>query len=252
MLPTQAPVHTVEQIRLPVLQEIGWHPVEHHAAAEDDMHELEDDVGEADAEESSDYFVINERPRQQRYKKKRRPIYIDVDDYEDLEAEENEDDELDNDEQQQDSAAILSKQYDGHVRSIRTQTHQQQNHHHRRRQKRRRRNRRRQAPTLPKVTQRNLPAGDDGIEGDVFQYEDFDFDQDRSSTDEEYGGDSYDDSDYADDRNSSLLAAAAPAAVSETRERATPDGLIPKHRRVYSKWSRWTKCSPKCTTRRYK
>ncbi|XP_034481725.1 uncharacterized protein LOC117787336 [Drosophila innubila] len=76
---------------------------------------------------------------------------------------------------------------------------------------------------------------DAGLEGDVFQYEDFDFEPDNA-----YG----ESDEYSEYRNISLL--------SPTKERNTPDGLLPRHRRIYSKWSRWTRCSPKCTTRRYK
>lgn len=72
----------------------------------------------------------------------------------------------------------------------------------------------------------------DGVEGDVFQYEDFDFEPDNV----------YADSESSESQNSS--------GTSAAKERNTPDGL--RHRRIYTKWSRWSKCSPKCTTRRYK
>lgn len=94
-------------------------------------------------------------------------------------------------------------------------------------------------------TKKNLKYLDEGlIEGDVFQYEDFDFDQERLDNQKQYSSDSYEDFDYGENFNNSWFQA--------NRERATPDGLISRHRRIYSKWSRWTKCSPKCTTRRYK
>ncbi|XP_068142150.1 uncharacterized protein [Drosophila tropicalis] len=72
-----------------------------------------------------------------------------------------------------------------------------------------------------------------GLEGDIFQYEDFDFEPD---------GTIYVDSDeYPDNlRNSSAWLPPA------------KDGPVLRRRRIYSKWSRWTRCSPKCTTRRYK
>ncbi|KAH8397498.1 hypothetical protein KR222_008324 [Zaprionus bogoriensis] len=73
-------------------------------------------------------------------------------------------------------------------------------------------------------------AAVEGPEGDVFQYEDFDFEPENV---------------YADSTESAEYRNA-----SGTKERNTPDGL--RHRRIYSKWSRWSKCSPKCTTRRYK
>ncbi|XP_073836559.1 uncharacterized protein [Musca autumnalis] len=86
---------------------------------------------------------------------------------------------------------------------------------------------------------------DDGSEGDVFQYEDFDIDLSHGDNQENGGDMSYEDfGDYNEYKN---VTGASPA-----KERATPDHLIPKHRRIYSKWSRWTKCTPKCTTRRYK
>lgn len=75
-------------------------------------------------------------------------------------------------------------------------------------------------------------SGAEGVEGDVFQYEDFDFEPDNV----------YADSESSESQNSSWTATG--------KERNTPDGL--RHRRVYTKWSRWSKCSPKCTTRRYK
>lgn len=78
----------------------------------------------------------------------------------------------------------------------------------------------------------SLETGADGVEGDVFQYEDFDFDTDNVYADSESG----------ENQNSSWTPAG--------KERNTQDGL--RHRRVYTKWSRWSKCSPKCTTRRYK
>ncbi|KAI8117013.1 Anionic trypsin-2 [Lucilia cuprina] len=96
-------------------------------------------------------------------------------------------------------------------------------------------------------SRRNLKGAvgmiDDGaIEGDVFQYEDFDIDISRPEhADVDV---SYEDTIDEDGGNTSNL--------SPSKERATPEHLIPKHRRIYSKWSRWTKCSPKCTTRRYK
>lgn len=84
-------------------------------------------------------------------------------------------------------------------------------------------------------------AFDDAAEGDVFQYEDFDID--ISSHDD--NDMSYEDSaEYNEYRNST--------GFTPPKERATPEHLIPKRRRIYSKWSRWTKCTPKCTTRRYK
>lgn len=75
-------------------------------------------------------------------------------------------------------------------------------------------------------------SGAEGVEGDVFQYEDFDFEPDNV----------YADSESSESQNSSW--------TPTGKERNTPDGL--RHRRVYTKWSRWSKCSPKCTTRRYK
>ncbi|XP_059220892.1 uncharacterized protein LOC106094434 [Stomoxys calcitrans] len=86
---------------------------------------------------------------------------------------------------------------------------------------------------------------DESLEGDVFQYEDFDIDLSHGDN-QENGDVSYEDfADYADYRNGSI-------PIPPSKERATPEHLIPKHRRIYSKWSRWTKCTPKCTTRRYK
>ncbi|XP_061392951.1 uncharacterized protein LOC133328397, partial [Musca vetustissima] len=88
---------------------------------------------------------------------------------------------------------------------------------------------------------------DDGSEGEVFQYDDFDIDLSHGDNQEQAGDMSYEEfGDYNEYRNMTG------AAAQPIRERATPEHLIPKHRRIYSKWSRWTKCTPKCTTRRYK
>ncbi|XP_032598940.1 uncharacterized protein LOC6557425 [Drosophila grimshawi] len=85
--------------------------------------------------------------------------------------------------------------------------------------------------------QRSLGSNENvGLDGDIFQYEDFDFEPDLNQY--------VDSEEYADNRNSSWL--------PPNKERNTPDGLQSRHRRMYSKWSRWSKCSPKCTTRRYK
>ncbi|XP_043646666.1 uncharacterized protein LOC122615685 [Drosophila teissieri] len=78
---------------------------------------------------------------------------------------------------------------------------------------------------------RHKHLGDDtSVEGDVFQYEDFDM----PDTMYEDSGES-----EGEFRNISWVQPAK-------------DGIALRRRRVYSKWSRWTKCSPKCTTRRYK
>ncbi|XP_017138040.1 uncharacterized protein LOC108152905 [Drosophila miranda] len=74
-----------------------------------------------------------------------------------------------------------------------------------------------------------------GLEGDIFQYEDFDLEQENLEPESE---------EYLDFRNDSW--------PQSPKERYTPDGLIPRRRRIYSKWSRWSRCTPKCTTRRYK
>ncbi|XP_030385413.1 uncharacterized protein LOC115632416 [Scaptodrosophila lebanonensis] len=98
----------------------------------------------------------------------------------------------------------------------------------------------RPTPAL-RMRARNLNGVDSessSLEGDVFQYKDFDFEQ--SDLDFEQS----DSEEYADIRNASSL--------SSAKERNTPDAMTPRHRRIYSKWSRWTKCSPKCTTRRFK
>ncbi|EDW41264.1 GM24653 [Drosophila sechellia] len=71
---------------------------------------------------------------------------------------------------------------------------------------------------------------DSSVEGDVFQYEDFDLPDTMYADSEESEGE------Y---RNITWVQPAK-------------DGIALRRRRVYSKWSRWTKCSPKCTTRRYK
>ncbi|TDG50398.1 hypothetical protein AWZ03_003303 [Drosophila navojoa] len=86
------------------------------------------------------------------------------------------------------------------------------------------------------IGQRSLGSVENGgLEGDIFQYEDFDFEPEVQYPDSE---------EFTDARNISWL--------PPGKERNTPEGLMPRHRRLYSKWSRWTKCSPKCTTRRYK
>ncbi|XP_017043372.1 uncharacterized protein LOC108089546 [Drosophila ficusphila] len=69
------------------------------------------------------------------------------------------------------------------------------------------------------------------VEGDVFQYEDFDLEPDTNYADSEESDNEF--------RNISWV-------------QPPKDGLVLRRRRVYSKWSRWSKCSPKCTTRRYK
>ncbi|KAH8301080.1 hypothetical protein KR018_000522 [Drosophila ironensis] len=74
-----------------------------------------------------------------------------------------------------------------------------------------------------------LDEGD--VEGDIFQYEDFDLEPDTLYPDSEESQTDY--------RNVSWM-------------QPSKDGLVLRRRRIYSKWSRWTKCSPKCTTRRYK
>ncbi|XP_017843609.2 uncharacterized protein LOC108600489 isoform X2 [Drosophila busckii] len=90
------------------------------------------------------------------------------------------------------------------------------------------------------LKQRSLgtSAESSSIDGDIFQYEDFKIDQNSQYVDSD---DSFE---HQKTGNASWL--------SLSKERNTPDGLLPRYRRVYSKWSRWTKCSPKCTTRRYK
>ncbi|KAH8240235.1 hypothetical protein KR032_012359 [Drosophila birchii] len=72
---------------------------------------------------------------------------------------------------------------------------------------------------------------EDSVEGDVFQYEDFDLEPDTIYTDSEESDTEF--------RNISWV-------------QPPKDGLVLRRRRIYSKWSRWTRCSPKCTTRRYK
>lgn len=71
---------------------------------------------------------------------------------------------------------------------------------------------------------------DSSVEGDVFQYEDFDLP----------------DTMYADSQESEG------EFRNITWMQPAKDGIALRRRKVYSKWSRWTKCSPKCTTRRYK
>lgn len=130
--------------------------------------------------------------------------------------------------------------YESHIRSMRKE---------RENKKRSRKGRHRQGRQQRHHSRRKLKGAtaattiDDGaIEGDVFQYEDFDIDISRPE--HQYGDVSYEDQLEDDNGNSSNF--------SPSKERATPEHLVPKHRRIYSKWSRWTKCSPKCTTRRYK
>ncbi|KAH8338310.1 hypothetical protein KR067_007040 [Drosophila pandora] len=72
---------------------------------------------------------------------------------------------------------------------------------------------------------------DGSVEGDIFQYEDFDLEPDAQ----------YQDSGEAD-----------PEYRNVSWVQPPKDGQALRRRRIYSKWSRWTKCSPKCTTRRYK
>jgi len=79
------------------------------------------------------------------------------------------------------------------------------------------------------VRTRNI-GEDSSVEGDVFQYEDFDL-PDPNYLDSEESETEF--------RNISWV-------------QPPKDGIALRRRRVYSKWSRWTKCSPKCTTRRYK
>lgn len=100
------------------------------------------------------------------------------------------------------------------------------------------------------INRRNLEITEATIDSDAYQYEDFDIDSNRSES--QYSDISYEDSgDYSggiDHTNASSSFFMLPTA----KEKATPENLIPRYRRIYSKWSRWTKCSPKCTTRRYK
>lgn len=84
----------------------------------------------------------------------------------------------------------------------------------------------------------------------IFQYEDFDFDVDQATNDNSNNDNENNDNDSANyilNNNNNQS-----EESEEFLEKSTPNNLISKHRRIYSKWSRWTKCSSKCTTRRYK
>ncbi|KAH8380358.1 hypothetical protein KR009_010168 [Drosophila setifemur] len=78
---------------------------------------------------------------------------------------------------------------------------------------------------------KSLGVEESSVEGDIFQYEDFDLETEPQYTDSEEAAPEY--------RNVSWV-------------QPPKEGLALRRRRIYSKWSRWSKCSPKCTTRRYK
>lgn len=85
----------------------------------------------------------------------------------------------------------------------------------------------------------------------IFQYEDFDFDVDHA-TSASANYDEDDDNRATNDKDNENYSNQSEEEFQQFEGKSTSDNLIPKHRRIYSKWSRWTKCSSKCTTRRYK
>ena len=192
--------------KLQVYEEISDLNKNNEAAADDD-----DDGG--------DYFVVK-KPKSKRYHKKRKPMMIEVDDYEDLEDEDDSDSDL--------GTYKYNKKF---IKSIRTKKWHRQDD---------------QKPK-PKTTnglQRQGKRKDlNQFDWDGgFEYED----QNLAPTNNEYNYDDYDDDmmTTTDLRNTTTK-------IPPPRERAVYEPP-PKHRRAYSKWSAWTKCSPKCTTRRYK
>ncbi|KAL9910555.1 uncharacterized protein ACN427_005164 isoform 2-T13 [Glossina fuscipes fuscipes] len=100
------------------------------------------------------------------------------------------------------------------------------------------------------INRRNLEITEATIDSDAYQYEDFDIDSNRSES--QYSDISYEDSNDYNDGVDHANASSSLFMLPTAKEKATPENLIPRYRRIYSKWSRWTKCSPKCTTRRYK
>ncbi|XP_037930821.1 uncharacterized protein LOC119665663 [Teleopsis dalmanni] len=206
-----------------------------HVSEDHNPFGVQDEAGVSDED---DFFIFNEHKRPHKFNKNRKPLPIDATNYEESLPEEYSDfeDEEDSMESSWDSAHLYGLQMGNKMKKSKNMKQHQRNGH----KNRNRSHKKQRFGTV--LSERSLAPGDDGIEGDVFQYEDFDFEQDAVASD--HYNDSYDsdDNDYLDFRNASFY----------SKEKSTIDGLTPKHRRLYSKWSRWTKCSPKCTTRRYK
>lgn len=171
----------VHQLRLPVFQEIN--------------------KNEVNSSSHSDFYAIKIHRNRNRTKKKRKPILIDVDDYEDLE---NEDDYENN--------SNHSGNYIGVIKLKGRKTHN------------------------PRKSIRNTTPDRTSSE-----YDNSEDEETNSEGTEDYESE-YADAEEYEYNNSSQLAA---------KEKNVLDS-VPRHRRVYSKWSKWTKCTPKCTTRRYK
>ncbi|XP_055842942.1 uncharacterized protein LOC129909848 isoform X1 [Episyrphus balteatus] len=185
--PLNSSIVNVHQIRLPVFQEINKNK----------------DTGGGPSSHPSDDFYAFKNSNRVRTKKKRKPILIDVDDYEDLE----------NEDEYEDNNRNHSGNYIGVIklkgRNLNT-----------------RKSTRNFAPT----------------EGNFSEYDDTEDDDTSSSAGSEDYESEYADAEDYEYQNSTQLSA---------KEKNVLDP-VPRHRRVYSKWSKWTKCTPKCTTRRYK
>lgn len=160
-------------------------------------------------EQEPDYIV-------KKYKKKRKPIVIEVEDYEDLEKEEEEDE----------SDLYMKKFNRRQVKSIRSKEWNGDFQVY--------------DPEVANAFDAIISTGRKALPQDSsFEYEEESDMKDINGPGEfnfEY------DDDYDEGRNSSRVL---------PREKAVFE-LPPRHRRVYSRWSKWTKCSAKCTTRRYK
>ncbi|XP_065359756.1 uncharacterized protein LOC135953707 [Calliphora vicina] len=254
--------HPTPEIVLPTELNNIHHPVtihphdldeddEDHHATSHFKDDTSDDYDDEDNDETDFYIVKTKRKRKHHHKRK--PQLNEFEDY--LEYGEVAGG-LTSKEQQQDdlrdlglaTSTELLDPSSSEVRSIQNQkflpsTSANQLRSMRQREKKRSRGHRQGRHNSRRNLKGAVGVYDDGaIEGDVFQYEDFDIDISRAE--HQYGDVSYEDPVDEDAGNSSNL--------TPSKERATPEHLIPKHRRIYSKWSRWTKCSPKCTTRRYK
>lgn len=164
-------------------------------------------------EDTHDYFVIK------KYKKKRKPIFIEVDDYQDLEDEEDTDD---------------IEYSHSQVRSIRTKNWKKDFQNF---------DTTRGDTMMSSRKNLHLPP-DTGFDYDD-EHEEYGKDNGPNYYNNEY------DNEYDEGRTGRSYDNRTSSPRATPREKAVFE-LPPRYKRVYSRWSKWSKCSPKCTTRRYK